>query len=85
MKEYEELRKLIDGGSESMTHADAVEELKTLVKCGDLLYAYMEVVCRIKQLVDEAEDDQIYADDDDLNRELGNLFVIYSEALGGLT
>ena len=27
---YEELRAVIDGGSESMTHEDAVEEVKTL-------------------------------------------------------
>jgi hypothetical protein len=27
-RDYEELRKLIDGGSESMTHTDAVEEVR---------------------------------------------------------
>jgi hypothetical protein len=29
-RNYEELRKVIDGGSESMTHADAVQEVKDL-------------------------------------------------------
>jgi hypothetical protein len=29
---YEELRKIIDGGSESMTHGDAVQEVQSLVK-----------------------------------------------------
>lgn len=29
-QKYEELRKIIDGGSESMTHADAVKQLKLM-------------------------------------------------------
>lgn len=32
MTAYEELRKLIDGGSESMTHEDAVDALRTMVE-----------------------------------------------------
>jgi hypothetical protein len=82
MKEYEELRKLIDGGSESMTHADAVDELNQMIRCCDLVDEYTCIVGRIRRIVNEAEDEEGIVDDDALSRELKNLFVIYWEAIG---
>lgn len=37
-RKYEELRAIIDGGSESMTHEDAVAEIKELVEKDGQLY-----------------------------------------------